>query len=314
MRAVVTGCAGFIGSHLVERLLSEGWSVTGIDGFAPTYDTSRRRAVAAELGRHGRFELIEGNLNKVDLRPHLADATAVFHLAARPGVRASWADFSSADEANVLATQRVLDAMVGLDGVPLVFASSSSVYGDGVEFPAHEDSPLHPISPYGVTKAAGESLVGAYASQFGIRAASLRYFTVFGPRQRSDMAFTRWIRNGLAGEPLPLFGDGSAIRDFTYVADVVDATIRASRIDLDGHEAFNVAGGSPVSVAEVLEHLATLIDRPLEISRMDVKKGDPHRTGGSTEKLRSRTGWEPKTDWREGLRLQVEWLRSLSGS
>lgn len=311
---VVTGCLGFIGSHLTETLLRDGIFVTGIDALAPTYDSGGRRGRLNLFAGLESFEFIEGDLNDIDLGPQVQDADAVFHLAARPGVRASWADFRRVNDANVLATQRVLDAIVNSPRAKLVFASSSSVYGGSQEFPTVEDSPLRPISPYGVTKAACEALVGAYSSQFGIQAASLRYFTVFGPRQRTDMAFTRWIRAGLRGDPLPVYGDGTAIRDFTYISDVVEATRRVAELDLDGHEVFNVAGGSPASVNDVLEHLGSLLDRPIELNRTGRALGDPDRTGGSTERIAARTGWEAKVPWQDGLAHQVEWMRRLSDS
>lgn len=311
-KVMVTGCLGFIGSHLTEALLADGTFVVGIDALAPTYDTAGRRGVLSTLAKLDEFEFIEGDLNDVDLSPHVKDVDVVYHLAARPGVRASWADFRRVSEANVLGTQRVLDALTGVVDTQLVFASSSSVYGRSETFPTREDAPLGPISPYGVTKAACEALIGAYATQFGVRAASLRYFTVFGPRQRTDMAFTRWIRAGLRGDPLPLYGDGTAVRDFTYVADVVDATRRVAGLHLEGHEIFNVAGGSPVSIKEVLEYLGEILDRPLDIHQTAREKGDPDRTGGATDLIRERTGWEPKYDWKHGLREQVEWLQGLS--
>lgn len=310
MRAVVTGCAGFIGSHLTERLLADGVSVTGIDGFAPTYDTSRRRAFVERLGTAAGFEFVEGNILEVDMRPFVATADAVFHLAARPGVRASWTDFASVTATNVLGTQRVLDAMVD-SAARLVFASSSSVYGACDIFPTPEDAPLSPISPYGVTKAACEALIGAYSSQFGVPAVSLRYFTVYGPRQRSDMAFHRWIAACLRGEPLPLFGDGSAVRDFTYVEDAVAATVQAANVTQKGHVILNVAGGSAVSVAEVLQRLETTLGRPIDIDRSSRAKGDPDRTQGDTTRARELLGWRPRHDLEEGLERQVAWQREL---
>lgn len=310
MRAVVTGCAGFIGSHLTERLLADGVSVTGIDGFAPTYDTSRRRAFVDGLGTSGGFEFVEGNMLEVDMRPFISTADVVFHLAARPGVRASWTDFASVTATNVLGTQRVLDAMVDT-AARLVFASSSSVYGACDVFPTPEDAPLAPISPYGVTKAACEALIGAYSSQFGVRATSLRYFTVYGPRQRSDMAFHRWISAALRHEPLPLFGDGSVVRDFTYVEDAVAATVQAANVSEDGHVILNVAGGSAVSIAEVLDKLETTIGQPIQIDRTARAKGDPDRTEGDTTRAKQLLGWQPQHGIDEGLRRQVAWQRDL---
>jgi nucleoside-diphosphate-sugar epimerase len=311
LKALVTGCAGFIGSHLTERLLAEGWSVTGIDCFAPTYDTMRRRSLVASVAESGKFEFIEGNINDIDLGAHLSDVDVVFHLAARPGVRASWAEFAHASEANILATQRVLDGLVDRPQTRLVFASSSSVYGQAPTFPTPETAPLAPISPYGVTKASCEALVHAYVSQFHLTAVSLRYFTVYGPRQRSDMAFTKWIRAALSGRSLSIYGnDASAIRDFTYVSDVVDATLRAAEAPIrDGHVALNVAGGSPASLSEVLAILADETGTELSIEYTGRVGGDPHQTGGDTERIGELLGWKPEIPLRSGLARQVRWVR-----
>ncbi len=314
MRSLVTGCAGFIGSHLCERLLAAGESVVGIDSLAPTYDTVGRMGRLERLDRAGDFEFVAADLVQVDLGPLVADADVVYHLAARPGVRASWADFKQASDANILATQRVLDALSRAPGKRLVFASSSSVYGRPGVFPTPEHHPLAPISPYGVTKAAGEALIDAYVSQHGIDAYSLRYFTVYGPRQRSDMAFTRWIRSALEGRPLPLFGDGSAIRDFTYVADIVEATLLAGAGPAGEHTILNVAGGSPVSVTDVLAIISRELGRPLEVDRLPVAKGDPPETGGDTTRISEILGWKPTWGIEEGIRAQVAWARKRFGA
>lgn len=311
MRAVVTGCSGFIGSHLTQSLLGSGWSILGLDSFAPTYNTMQRRQLVETMSSSADFEFIEGNINEVDLRPYLDGADVVFHLAARPGVRASWADFAVASEANILATQRVLDSLIGAHDTKLVFASSSSVYGMAAGFPTVEDVALSPISPYGVTKAACEALVTAYASQSGINAASLRFFTVYGPRQRSDMAFTKWIRAAFSGDTLYVYGDGSATRDFTYVGDVVAATIAVAESDLKGHEVFNVAGGSPANLVDTLELIEELVGRDISVEYVERAKGDPHRTGGDTTHLQEKTGWAPEWSLRDGLSAQVEWIRGL---
>jgi nucleoside-diphosphate-sugar epimerase len=314
VQAVVTGCAGFIGSHLTEQLLGTGWSVLGIDCFSPTYDTSTRRSLIGALSKESNFEFIEGDVNDIDLLPHVADADVVFHLAARPGVRASWVDFESANRANILGTQSVLDAVSVFPETRLVFASSSSVYGRAETFPTFESAALSPISPYGVTKAACEALIGAYTSQIGIDVVSLRYFTVYGPRQRSDMAFTRWIRAAMRSEPLPIYGDGSAIRDFTYVADVVEATVAASTAEVSGHVILNVAGGSPAAINDVLGLIGDLVDLPLTLDHLPGAKGDPDRTGGSTERLAALTGWAAKWRLADGLAAQVESIRSIRGA
>jgi nucleoside-diphosphate-sugar epimerase len=304
---VITGCAGFIGSFLTERLLDEGWTITGIDSLAPTYNTLSRRDLVGSLTRRVGFEFVEGDLNNMDLSPFVGESDVVFHLAARPGVRASWRDFAQVSQANILATQHVLDSLAEHPSSRLVFASSSSVYGNVEGGPAVEEQPLAPISPYGVSKASCEALMSAYTTQFGIVTTSLRYFTVFGPRQRSDMAFTRWIRAALRGEPLLIFGDGSAERDFTYVADVVDATARAATISEPGHHIYNVAGGSPATVAEVVEMIRRLVGRDVEVRHVDRAPGDPNRTSGDTSKIRDELGWAATRSLEEGLTAQVNW-------
>ena len=232
----------------------------------------------------------------------------VFHLAARPGVRASWSNFAQVSNANIRATQRVLDALSRHPRTRLVFSSSSSVYGQALDYPVSEDRPLSPISPYGVTKAACEALVTAYTSQYGLKASSLRYFTVYGPRQRSDMAFAKWIRSAFLGEPVRVFGDGTAIRDFTYVDDVVAATLLAAGSKSSGHQIYNVAGGSPVSLLEVLELLRELTSREIDVIQEEVAPGDPTRTGGDTSRIEHDLGWKASWALRDGLKAQITWF------
>ena len=307
-RALVTGCAGFIGSHLSEALLGNGWAVSGVDSFAPTYETAPRRRAVDLISQSSHFRFTEGDLGQMELSPFIEDTDVIFHLAARPGVRASWSDFAGSVQANIFALQRLLDALKARPEVPLVFASSSSVYGQANEYPTPEDTRLRPISPYGVTKTTGEALVGAYATQFGINAVMLRYFTVYGPRQRSDMAFHRWISAAIEQRPLLLYGDGSAIRDFTFVSDVVEATVAASTAP-DGLHILNVAGGSPATLMDVFTHIKRNLDCTLEIDQKPKAKGDPHRTGGDTTRIRDLLGWAPKVSLEEGLAAQVDWMR-----
>ena len=288
--------------------------MTGIDSFAPTYDTLGRRALTASFTEAPGFELVEGNLNNIDLGPFVAESDVVFHLAARPGVRASWRDFAQVVDANILATQRILDSVAEHPHARLVFASSSSVYGDLAEEPAIEEQRLSPISPYGVSKASCEALLAAYASQYQLCVTSLRFFTVYGPRQRTDMAFTRWIRSAALGEPLVIYGDGSAVRDFTFVADVVDAARLAVEVTTAGHHIYNVAGGSPASVKEVIELLPSLVGRDVEVVNVESAKGDPRRTAADTSKLRKDLGWTPKWSLVDGLSAQVSWWLERSKS
>jgi len=283
-----------------------------MDSLAPTYDTTGRRRRIVELANRPGFEFVEGDLNRIDLSHHVEEADVVFHLAARPGVRASWRDFAQVSDANILATQRVLDALVESPETRMVFSSSSSVYGQVSEFPVSEERPLAPISPYGVTKASCEALISAYTSQFDLMVTSLRYFTVYGPRQRSDMAFTRWIRSAFLAEPIRVYGDGTAIRDFTYVADVVEATILSGVSD-PGHRILNVAGGSPVTLNEVFELLAELSGKDLDLRYEERALGDPRRTGGSTDRIEEALGWKAEWSLRDGLAAQIEWFRTEKG-
>lgn len=309
LRALITGCAGFIGSHLSERLLRDGWTISGIDSIAPTYDTVGRRARVAALSTNRGFEFVEGDLNEVELTHQVSEADVVFHLAARPGVRASWHDFARVSEANILGTQRVLDSLAQHPSTRLVFSSSSSVYGEASESPANEGQALAPISPYGVSKASCEALLSAYSNQFELAVTSLRYFTVYGPRQRSDMAFTRWIRSASLGEPIRVYGDGQAIRDFTFVEDVVEATLLAAHNASPGHRIYNVAGGSPASLVEVLELLAELTENDLDVIHEPHALGDPKRTSGDTSRIESDLKWRPSWNLSDGLQAQVAWYR-----
>jgi UDP-glucuronate 4-epimerase len=313
LRALVTGCAGFIGSHLTERLLEDGWSVLGVDSFVPTYGTGRRRSWVSGMPWSPHFEFIESDIVDLDIAPLLEGCDVVFHLAAKPGVRASWADFGRVAEANIVATQRVLDAVSRAPSTRLVFASSSSVYGDSEAYPTTEEQSLAPISPYGVSNASGESLISAYVSQSGVEAVSLRYFTVYGPRQRSDMAFTIWMTRALRSQALPIFGDGNSVRDFTYVSDVVNATLASATCPVSGHEIFNVAGGSPATVNEVIGMIEELLGESVTRDHTERAKGDPRRTGGDTARLQTAPGWRPEWTLRDGLAAQLEWMRSAQG-
>lgn len=314
MRALVTGAAGFIGSHLGTALVAAGHEVVGIDAFTDYYEPARKEANVVASG----VPVDRVDLRADDLAPLVADVDVVFHLAAQPGVRLSWADgFAVYDAHNVLALQRVLEAIAGAGrargdrGPRLVFASSSSVYGNADRYPCTEDDRPHPHSPYGVTKLAGEHLCAAYAENFGVQSVSLRYFTVYGPRQRPDMAFHRMCHAVLAGTPFPLFGDGSQIRDFTFVGDVVAATMAAATADVPVASIVNVAGGSSTSMKEVFDLLGHLAGRELAIDQRPAQPGDVRRTGGDTTRARELLGWAPAVALEDGLRAQLEWHRTL---
>jgi UDP-glucuronate 4-epimerase len=305
MKAALTGGAGFIGSHLAERLASEGHEVTVVDAFTDYYDPSLKRANFSVLQDAG-VELVEGDLNELDLNALVGGVDAVFHLAGQPGVRASWGEtFSVYLDQNVLATQRLLEACKAAGTERFVYASSSSIYGDADRFPTSEDDLPAPISPYGVTKLAAEHLCRLYYRAYGLPTVSLRYFTIYGPRQRPDMAFTRFIAATLAGEPLTVFGDGEQVRDFTFVADAVSATYAAASAGEPGR-VYNIAGGTQTTVREVIETIGELTGREPQVDNREPVAGDARRTGADTSRARADLGYAPSVDLREGLSRQVE--------
>jgi nucleoside-diphosphate-sugar epimerase len=309
---LVTGVAGFIGSALARRLIADGEQVRGIDALTAYYDPARKKANLMTIPTHG-FTFVHADLNAVDLDQLLDGVTAVFHEAGQPGVRGSWeADFPLYLQANVLATQRLLEAARRADSLRrLVLASSSSIYGNAVIYPTTEACLPRPHSPYGVTKLAAEHLCTVYADNFGVPTVSLRYFTVYGPGQRPDMAFDRFIRAALLDEPIRVYGSGRQIRDFTYVDDVVEANLRAAAADVPPGSVFNVSGGTSVSVNEVLDILSGIVGRSLHVEYMAAVAGDVERTGGSADKIEAMLGWRPRVDIESGLRAQ--W-RSSAGA
>jgi nucleoside-diphosphate-sugar epimerase len=309
-RVVVTGAAGFIGSHLCERLLALGHKVVGVDSFTDYYERSRKEQNLAGLKGHPDFSFEELDLVDANLRPVLRGARVVYHLAGQPGVRPSWGEqFDRYVRDNILATQRLLETLKETPIDRLVFAGSSSVYGDAEMFPTKESALPRPVSPYGVTKLAAEHLALLYANNFALPVVSVRLFTVYGPRQRPDMAFALFMQALVDGDPIEVFGDGEQSREFTYVSDAVEGTIKAATADVAG-QVFNLGGGSRVTVNRVL---ATLED----ISRIQVKRktlpaapGDPRHTGASINLARERLGWEPRVSLREGLTKQWEWFQA----
>lgn len=309
--AIVTGAAGFIGSTLVKWLLADPqWDVIGIDAFTDYYDPATKRS-NLEGVHSDRFELLEADLTGMDLDV-VRGAAVVFHLAGQPGVRGSWgAQFHTYLEQNVLATQRLLEAVVGSEKLrAFVYSSSSSVYGDALRYPTRETDLPAPKSPYGVSKLAAEHLCSLYAANHGVPTRSLRFFTVYGPRQRPDMAFHRFIRAGLAGEPVTVYGDGRQVREFTYVDDIVRAVIRAAGDGVPAGSVINLSGGSSVSVLEVIAELERILERRLRVEHRAAALGDVLRTGGSTDRARDLLGWTPAVPLAIGLARQVEWMRS----
>ena len=304
---VLTGIAGFIGSHLAESLVRDGWSVRGVDAFTDTYDPRCKQANLAALARTPGVEIIVGDLARDDLRPLLDGVDAVAHLAGEPGVPASWGTaFPVYVERNVIATQRLLEAATAAGVRRFVYASSSSVYGPS-DRPLVESEVPRPLSPYGASKLAGETLVGAYAQQRGLSGVSLRYFSVYGPRQRPDMAAHRFIEALLDRRPIPLHGDAGQARDFTYVADVVAATSAALTATAPAGTVLNVARGHPVEVRELIAMLGEELGIEPRIEHRPHRAGDTPRTEGRADRAREVLGWAPRTDLRDGLRRQVEW-------
>jgi UDP-glucose 4-epimerase len=313
--ALVTGAAGFIGSHLCQRLERDGWRVRGVDCFSPYYDPAQKERNVAGLVRGPRFELKRVDLGTADLRELLEGVDTAWHLAAQAGVRSSWGrSFAEYTAQNINATQRLLEAAVGSGLRRLVFASSSSVYGEAPIYPMPEDGPLRPISPYGVTKLAAEHLARLYALAYRVPTVSLRYFTVYGPRQRPDMAFHRFFRAILGGEELTLFGDGSQSRDFTFVEDVTQANLLAAEHGEPG-EVYNISGGSRITVQEVIRMMERITGKTARVVRQPGQSGDPHDTGGDPSRAREQLGFRPQIGLEEGLGRMAEWMeRFLRGA
>lgn len=309
MKVLVTGAAGFVGSHLSERLLADGHDVVGLDSLIPTYDTRQRLASLAVLDRSDRFTLRIDDLRTTDLPQLLDGVDVVYHLAAIPGVRASWSQFASYLDHNVLALQRLLDGVLESRVQRLVWASSSSVYGETDHYPTREQDATHPHSPYGATKLAGEHLVGAYVRNHGLDVVGLRYFSVYGPRQRPDMGVHRLFEAALGLGEFVLYGDGTQVRDMTFVSDVVDATVAASRADLPAGTNLNVAGGCMVSLNEVISQIEALVGHAIPMERSSVQVGDVRQTAGDTTRAREMLGWRPSVGLEAGLSQQLEWHR-----
>jgi UDP-glucose 4-epimerase len=304
----VTGAAGFIGSHVCERLLAEGHEVAGIDNFADYYPERLKRRNLARCQEEPGFRLIEADLLSLDLPRVLEGAQALFHQAAQAGVRASWGEsFRIYSDSNVLGTQRLLEAARAVSLPKFVYASSSSVYGDARQLPAREDARPQPVSPYGVSKLAAEHLCYLYWKNFGLPTVSLRYFTVYGERQRPDMAFNRFLRWGAQGRPIQLYGDGEQSRDFTYVGDVVESNLLALK-GQDG-AVYNIGGGSRVTMNESLAVIEGLLGRPLEVKRQAAQLGDVRHTAADTTRAREELGYAPAVGLKEGLARELAWLR-----
>jgi nucleoside-diphosphate-sugar epimerase len=310
MKCLVTGAAGFIGSHLCEHLLEAGHSVVGLDAFIPYYPRPVKEAnlVASQAHRLFRFHALD--LRRDSLAEVLDGVEVIFHLGAMAGLAKSWTDFDLYQSCNLTGTHRLLEAARQVPGLQrLLYASTSSVYG---RFSSGDESlPTRPISPYGVTKLAAENLCRAYLEEHGLPLVVLRYFSVYGPRQRPDMGYWRFIQALLTGEPVVVYGDGLQVRGNTYVADCVTATVAA--VEAPCGETYNVGGGEAVTVWEVLHKLEALVGHPALIRREPARPGDQRYTFADTTRLHRHLGWRPQTGLDEGLGQQLAWQRSAGG-
>ncbi len=311
-RVLVTGAAGFLGSHLCGHLLDAGHEVIGVDCFTDYYSRDLKEDNVRDLLDYDAFRLLELDLSCDDLTGLLEGVEAVYHLAAQAGVRASFGDgFRSYLRNNVQATQRLLDAAVVHRPSSFTYASSSSVYGNAEQYPTSEQAPRLPVSPYGMTKAATEDLAGVYHRCYGLNTVGLRYFTAYGPRQRPDMAFTRFLTRALRNEPIPIFGDGRQVREFSYVDDVVAGTVAAARFGTGG-SVYNIGGNEPVLLIDAIRIIEELIGRPVAIERREAMMGDARQTGCDGSRARRELGFVSRTTLREGLIAQLEWVARTS--
>jgi nucleoside-diphosphate-sugar epimerase len=308
-KSIVTGAAGFVGSHLVDRLLAAGHDVSGIDCFTDYYARADKEANLACAAGHARFRLVEADLAEADLAALLDGADTVFHTAGQAGVRPSWGtQFEAYVRHNITATQRLLEAATASSIRRLVFTSSSSVYGDADELPATERALPRPVSPYGVTKLAAEHLCSLYATVHGVPCVSLRLFTVYGPRQRPDMAIRRFLEAALRDETVAVYGDGNQTRDFTFVSDVVDALLLAAEAGTT-ERVLNVCGGARVRLAELIALIEDVAGRTLRVAHEEAARGDARDTWGDNTLAREAIGFAPKVPLRAGVEAAWRWVR-----
>jgi UDP-glucuronate 4-epimerase len=308
-RVFVTGCAGFIGSHLTESLLEDGYGVVGVDCFNSNYGRQQKLRNLERAKQWDHFEFLPLDLARGELQDLLEECDLTFHLAAEPGVRPSWGSrFEAYLRNNVLATQHMLDAAKLHPEKRFVYASSSSIYGQAERLPTPEDISPAPMSPYGVTKLGGEHLCGLYRANHGVETVCLRYFTVYGPRQRPDMAIHRCCRAAIDGDSVVIFGDGEQTRDFTFVDDVVEATRAAATASDAVGGTYNIGGGSQISVNQVVSAISEIAGRTLEVDHVERARGDVRDTGADTARARRDLGFAPRTQFEEGVREEFEWL------
>ncbi|MGD1714620.1 GDP-mannose 4,6-dehydratase [Dapis sp. BLCC M172] len=310
---IVTGVGGFIGSHLAETLLNQGDKVIGIDQFNDYYDPTLKRQNISHFQDHPAFQLIEDDIQSLNWSELLTDVDIVYHQAAQAGVRASWGEgFRSYTERNINATQIILEAAKDAPNLKrLVYASTSSVYGNAETFPTPETICPQPVSPYGITKLAAERLGKLYHQNFGVPCVYLRYFTVYGPRQRPDMAFHKFFKWILGDEPISIYGDGQQTRDFTFVSDAVAANLAAGRVPEAVGEVFNIGGGSRVVLAEVINMMEEIVGRPIKKNFVEKARGDARHTSADVSKAQKILGYQPQVSLKEGLQREWEWVKSL---
>ena len=310
---IVTGAAGFIGSHLAQALLESGANVIGIDQFNDYYDCQLKHDNIANLKQYAGFKLIKANIQDLDWQELLQSVDVVYHQAAQAGVRSSWGkDFHHYTERNINATQVILE---GAKQVPslqrIVYASSSSVYGNAIAMPTPETLCPQPVSPYGITKLAGERLCWLYQQNFGVPTTALRYFTVYGPRQRPDMAFHKFFKAAIEGSAISIYGDGQQTRDYTYVSDAVAANLAAGKVPEAIGEVFNVGGGSRVTLMELLAIMERIIEQPIRQNHVAKAAGDARHTSADVTKAKEILGYSPQVSLADGLAKEWEWVRSL---
>jgi UDP-glucuronate 4-epimerase len=313
-RVLVTGCAGFLGSHLTERLVDAGEEVVGVDCFTDYYPRRRKEMNLERLRDRPRFTLRELDLATDPLDNLIEGIDTVFHLAAQPGVRGSFGEsFSRYAKDNILATQRLLETSAAGSVASFVYASSSSVYGNSASHPTSEVAERAPVSPYGLTKLATEELAAVYGRNEGMWTVGLRYFTAYGPRQRPDMAFTRFLESALAGEPVKILGDGSQVRDFTFVDDVVEGTIAAARRGVPG-SVYNIGGGTEVRLLDALAKIEELLGVTIEVDHLPDGRGDVRKTCSDPTQAARDLAFKPRVSLDEGLARQAEWALAGSGT
>ncbi|OCQ97848.1 UDP-glucose 4-epimerase [Oscillatoriales cyanobacterium USR001] len=313
VNCIVTGAAGFIGSHLVETLLNEGKTVIGVDHFNNYYDSALKRKNITQFEKNSAFQLIEGDILDLNWRSLLIETEVIYHQAAQAGVRASWGDgFRAYTDRNINATQILLEAAKDAPHLQrFVYASSSSIYGNAEAFPTPETTCPQPVSPYGITKLAGERLCGLYHQNFAVPTTALRYFTVYGPRQRPDMAFHKFFKAILHDEAITIYGDGQQTRDFTFISDCIAANLAAANVPEAIGQVFNIGGGSRVVLTEIIKTIEKIVNRPIHLKFIENAIGDARHTSADTSKAEKILGYQPQVSLVEGLTQEWEWIKSL---